>query len=85
MCNFLPFFKKAKYRKDESKDHGTADESSAKQQICGDASITFVRRKNTVVLVGLWLEGRQAGGRAGRWTGRQADEKQVDLKNLSTN
>ena len=32
--------------KDESKDHGAVDESSAEQQVCVSTSITFVVRKN---------------------------------------
>ena len=32
--------------KDESKDHGVVDESSAEQQVCVSASIIFVVRKN---------------------------------------
>ena len=63
MSNFSPFFKKkAKYERDESKDHGAVDESSAEQQLCVSASITFVVRKTgpiLLVLVGL------TGGREG--------------------
>ena len=48
---------------DESKDHGAVDESSAEQQVCISASITFVVRKTgpiLLVLVGL-TGGREEG------------------------
>ena len=44
MSNFSLFFKKK--AKNESKDHGAVDESSAEQQVYVSASVTFVVRKN---------------------------------------
>ena len=43
MGNFSPFFQVIK---DESKDHGTVDESSLEQQIRESASYTLFVRKN---------------------------------------
>ena len=49
---------------DESKDHGAVDESSAEQQICGSASITFVVTKN-------WAYPPSASGSYWRQGGRR--------------
>ena len=49
--------------RDERKDHGTVDESSAEQQVCVSASITFVVRKNWAYPPSASGSYRKEGGR----------------------
>ena len=66
MSNFSPFFQEESHViRDESKDHGTVDESSSEQQIRESVDYTLIVRKN-------WSPRPSATGSYSRQSGRPA-------------
>ena len=64
-CEFSPFQEESQVIRDESKDHGTVDESFSEQQIRESADHTLVMTKN-------WSPGPSATGSYIQQAGRQS-------------